>query len=185
MTLAFADRLVALRKEHGLSQEALADHLGISRQAVSKWERAEASPDTDNLIALAELYGITLDELVHGPSAAQAPADDPVDPLDPLPNGSYFDYMRDMRRQRIPYPLIAVVLYLVLGFCFHLWHPGWIIFLTIPLFQLPAAQCKPLKLLGNPITVVIIYLLLGFECGLWHPGWLVFFLIPLLQYLTD
>ena len=64
MTIEIADRLVKLRKEHGYSQEELADKLGLSRQAVSKWERAEASPDTDNLICLAKLYGVSLDELL-------------------------------------------------------------------------------------------------------------------------
>lgn len=66
MNLEIANRLVDYRKKAGLSQEELADKLGISRQAVSKWERVEASPDTDNLIALANLYGITLDELIYG-----------------------------------------------------------------------------------------------------------------------
>ena len=64
MTIEIADRLIKLRKKHGLSQEDLADKLGLSRQAVSKWERAEASPDTDNLICLAKLYGVSLDELL-------------------------------------------------------------------------------------------------------------------------
>ena len=64
MNIEIADRLVKLRKKHGLSQEELADKLGISRQAVSKWERAESSPDTDNLICLAKLYGVSLDELL-------------------------------------------------------------------------------------------------------------------------
>lgn len=64
MTIEIADRLIKLRKQYGYSQEELADKLGLSRQAVSKWERAEASPDTDNLICLAKLYGISLDELL-------------------------------------------------------------------------------------------------------------------------
>ena len=65
MNIEIANRLQKLRKEKGYSQEQLADELGISRQAVSKWERAEASPDTDNLICLAKLYGISLDELLN------------------------------------------------------------------------------------------------------------------------
>ena len=64
MNIEIANRLVNLRKSHNLSQEALAEKLGISRQAVSKWERAEASPDTDNLIMLARLYEVSLDELL-------------------------------------------------------------------------------------------------------------------------
>ena len=68
MNLEIANRLVALRRERGLSQEDLAARLGVSRQAISKWERAESSPDTDNLIALARLYGISLDELLLQPA---------------------------------------------------------------------------------------------------------------------
>ena len=64
MNIEIANRLVHLRKSNHLSQEALAEKLGISRQAVSKWERAEASPDTDNLILLAKLYHVSLDELL-------------------------------------------------------------------------------------------------------------------------
>lgn len=64
MNIEIANRLVNLRKENNLSQEALAEKIGISRQAVSKWERAEASPDTDNLILLSRLYGVSLDELL-------------------------------------------------------------------------------------------------------------------------
>ena len=64
MNIEIANRLVELRKKSGLSQEELAAKLGLSRQAVSKWERAEASPDTDNLICLAKLYGVSLDDLL-------------------------------------------------------------------------------------------------------------------------
>ena len=77
MDLAMAQRLVDRRKAAGLSQEALAAQLGVSRQAVSKWERSESSPDTDNLIALAALYGVSLDELVYGEAVDDA--DDPED----------------------------------------------------------------------------------------------------------
>ncbi len=65
MNVEIAQRLAARRKQAGLSQEALAEQLGVSRQAVSKWERSESSPDTDNLIALAQLYGVSLDELLY------------------------------------------------------------------------------------------------------------------------
>lgn len=77
MNIEIANRLVELRKKNNLSQEALAEKLGISRQAVSKWERAEASPDTDNLILLV---------------------------------------------------------YLIIGCIWNAWHPGWIVFLTIPFY---------------------------------------------------
>ena len=64
MNLEVANRLQQLRKAKGLSQEELAQILGLSRQAISKWERAETSPDTDNLICLARLYNISIDKLL-------------------------------------------------------------------------------------------------------------------------
>ena len=86
MDLAMAQRLVDRRKAAGLSQEALAAQLGVSRQAVSKWERSESSPDTDNLIALAALYDVSLDELLYGEAVCDtddsADSDSGADNLD-------------------------------------------------------------------------------------------------------
>ncbi len=64
MNLEVANKLLNLRKKNNLSQEELAEKLGISRQAISKWERGDASPDTDNLIQLSNLYRVSLDELL-------------------------------------------------------------------------------------------------------------------------
>ena len=69
MNIKTANRLCELRKAHNLSQEELASKLGVSRQAISKWERSESSPDTDNLIQLAALYNISIDELLNGKEA--------------------------------------------------------------------------------------------------------------------
>lgn len=64
MNLEVANRLLKYRKKSGYSQEDLASKIGVSRQAVSKWERSEASPDTDNLMLLADIYGVTIDQLL-------------------------------------------------------------------------------------------------------------------------
>ena len=60
-----ADRIQYLRKQKGLSQEELADKIGVSRQAVSKWENGTSEPSTSNLIALAKLYGVDAGELLR------------------------------------------------------------------------------------------------------------------------
>lgn len=62
----FAKRLKAIRLEKKLSQEALANELYISRQSVSKWENGDATPDLENLVKLAEVLKVSLDELVLG-----------------------------------------------------------------------------------------------------------------------
>ena len=72
----------------------------------------------------------------------------------------------------------------MLGFVFHLWHPGWLIFLTIPLYYLPGEERRFPRILCNPVMVTLIYLLLGFYCHLWHPGWLIFLAIPLFSAAT-
>lgn len=61
-----ADRIQHLRKSRGLSQEELADAVGVSRQAVSKWESEQSVPDMDKIIALSDYFETTTDYLLKG-----------------------------------------------------------------------------------------------------------------------
>ena len=61
-----AQQIKNLRITNNLSQDDLAEKLYISRQAVSKWENGEATPDSDKLVQLAEIFGVSLDNLVLG-----------------------------------------------------------------------------------------------------------------------
>ena len=58
------DRLQQLRKQNGLSQEELADKIGIARQTISKWENGQAVPELNALLCLSSLYGVTIDSIV-------------------------------------------------------------------------------------------------------------------------
>jgi transcriptional regulator with XRE-family HTH domain len=62
--MEFGNKLYEMRKEKGLSQEELASRLEVTRQTVSKWELGDSTPDLDKLVLLAELFEISLDELV-------------------------------------------------------------------------------------------------------------------------
>ena len=63
--MTFGEKLQRLRQRAGMSQDVLAEKLGVSRQAVSRWERDETMPETDKVVALAELFGVTTDYLLR------------------------------------------------------------------------------------------------------------------------
>ena len=66
MDMTIGKRIAALRKEKGLTQEELAGHMGVSPQAVSKWENDQTCPDISALPKLARLLGVSVDELLEG-----------------------------------------------------------------------------------------------------------------------
>lgn len=106
-----------------------------------------------------------------------------ADTNNPLgPEGSYYEAKERERRESINrnwdgiYPIFITFLFLVLGFVFHLWHPGWLVFLTIPLYYMKPKSA--MERWFNPVMIVLIYLVLGFFFNLWHPGWLIFLAIP-------
>lgn len=73
--IKFPEQLVKLRKEQKLSQEELAQKLFLTRQSISKWETGDSVPDMDNLVQLAKILNVDLDELVLGiekPTEGQA-----------------------------------------------------------------------------------------------------------------
>lgn len=68
MSIKLADNIIALRKQNGFSQEEFAEKIGVSRQAVSSWERGIATPDVETLNALAKLFDVDLSSLINGES---------------------------------------------------------------------------------------------------------------------
>ena len=224
MNVETATRLMNYRKKAGLSQEELADKLGVSRQAVSKWECAESSPDTDNLIALAKIYGISLDELINGEKENKK--DDGVNihikdddgsevkvegvkihlkddegnevnigngGVEIVDNGDkvkfYNPYQKRNKRKFMIVEdivssltvLLVVAVYLLLGFLVEgAWSQYWVLFLLIPLTPsiVPAIYYRRFTIFAYPIFVVFLYLTLGVFINWWHPGWVLFLTIP-------
>lgn len=61
-----ADRIQYLRKTKGISQEELADKIGVSRQAISKWESEQSTPDLERIIIMSDYFGVTTDYILKG-----------------------------------------------------------------------------------------------------------------------
>ena len=72
MDMTIGKRIAQLRREKGLTQEELANRMGVSPQAVSKWENDQTCPDISALPKLARLFGVTVDELLEGKEALPA-----------------------------------------------------------------------------------------------------------------
>lgn len=192
MNLQIANRLLQLRKERGLSQEELADQLGISRQAVSKWERAEASPDTDNLICLAKLYNVSLDFLLQTEDSLETIKTEQIkEEAKIIVDEDVED--EDAKKPKVLnmlsglIPVLITITYFILGGVFNLWHPGWLVFLFIPVFLtlIDAIYFKRPDDFCFPVLVVIAYLFIGFEFSGWHPYWFLFLLIPVYYIICD
>ena len=188
MNIKLADRLVALRKENGYSQEVLAEKLGLSRQSISKWERAEASPDTDNLIALAQVYNMTLDELLGNDESSPKKVTKEKEKT-PMTNAQ----IKGKKLMKIM-PIISiavVVIYVLVGFAAKIWHPTWMMFLLIPLLltvaiSLLAGKTKRITALmltsSVSLLAVIVYLFAGLVFQMWAVAWIVFLAIPVYAY---
>ena len=73
--MTFAEKLKSIRKQAGMSQEQLAEKLGVSRQAVTKWETDAGIPDTPNIMAISALFDISIDDLLSNERGTKKPAD--------------------------------------------------------------------------------------------------------------
>lgn len=295
MDVATANRLYEYRKKNGLSQEELAEKLGVSRQAVSKWERAEASPDTDNLINLSKIYGVSLDALInkspnncetgdtagaesdsegdkndsddgkssdknnsatnisfnngihiedgdekvhisskgihvedsnetvnigwHGINIDKDKVNENLDDKYKSKDGSFkfkyangkayvngvevdeedYDKMENMnihirscRNKRMvlrdfPFALLATISYLLLGFIGGYWHPGWIVFMLIPVVHsaIEAIEKRNLSCFAYPVFISALYVFLGCVYSLWNPYWVLFLTIPFFYWIAN
>lgn len=144
--MSFAENLQFLRKRDKVTQEGLAEALGVSRQSVSKWETGEAYPETEKIIALCEIFRVTMDELMRGdvsspqePLAASEGAAELVSeyatPAEELPADGAAKDRRISKTRAIGAAvsggifLCAAVAFFCLGGLMGAWHPGWLVFL--------------------------------------------------------
>ncbi len=204
-----SNRLYELRKSRGYSQDELADMLGVSRQAISKWERGESSPDTDNLIALARLYGVSLDELVgyvptNKINDEKESADDTdevfsdVDDAFHVKNDDGSEVFIDGEKIRViddkgkrieisggPARIAKTVIDKVGVHVKTDFVDDENDTLHTENHHINSQKVKihsPARKVADavvPVLVLVAYLLLGFLGGWWHPAWLVFFAIPI------
>ncbi len=202
MTIELANKLTKLRKEHGYTQEELASKLNVSRQAISKWERGEASPDTDNLIELAKLYNISLDELILIDSEKKEGEETEKSEETKAEKVTSDFASKESKRHfkfNLAAPLLAgilssvlfvliTVLYLTFGYLYGsyqnnlVWKCGWIAYFLIPIMDsiFECAYNKKISDLNGAMILLTVgaYLLVGFLTNTWHPTWAMFLFIP-------
>lgn len=133
--MILADKIVELRKREGLSQEELAQKVGVSRQAVSKWESARSTPDINKILALSELFGVSTDYLlkdeVGSPGEAPAEASGREAASDDEALLEEGDSARGVKsadsRLTGPYWSIVTAAYLAISFLTGRWGETWVI----------------------------------------------------------
>lgn len=196
----FGEFLYSLRKEKGITQAELAEMLGVTNKAVSKWETGEAMPETSLLIPISRIFGVSVDELLDGRRADDKVCDD--EPFNPQQH--LFTRGKDDDKNKtlsdliggticISVMFLSVAVYLFLGTFAGLWNPYWIIIPVSALtcgivgiiFDLANKQKRNKKIAHgeNPysgaacgiliLTCIITYLLLGVFTSLWHPLWII------------
>lgn len=191
-------KIQILRKQKGLSQEQLAEELGVSRQAVSKWEAEQSIPDIDKIIVLSDFFGVTTDYILRD---AELPQPQP----EPAPvytyNISETENKEDNTQKRKKSALllaIAVMLYIlsivppiliyddmgpVLMFIMIAIATGIIVYRAILNSKDKKEENEPqnsenpvLKAVKSGVwaVAVVIYIMFSFRTQAWHITWLVF-----------
>ena len=205
--MSFGSNIGYLRKKKGITQEELAERMYVSRQTISRWETDSVYPDVETVIRLCELLECDMETLVRGDASAEK---QPAPEQEPQPTQesqqaqeSKAEIKMVLRRNTVLkivedmlFPLVTVA-YLIMGFVWDLWHPGWLIFVVAALLspilsainrpklrpekksshlgpvvdwdRINAAFCAIVFLVAIPA-----YLVLGLVWNLWHPGWLIF-----------
>ena len=152
--MSFRDNLIHLRAANNMTQEQLAVLLGVSRQAVTKWESEKSYPEMDKLLKLCQIFNCTLDDLVQGDLTTNEPTKLPkVKPL--TPPADVFDYDNFMRR--FAWKISLGVALIIFGNA-----------LSLPFFNATDPAINPLFTLPENIatTLGMLFLFLGVIAGL-------------------
>ena len=107
--MGFSERVTALRKQAGWSQEELAQRLDVSRQAVSKWESGQAMPDLDRVVRMSELFGVSTDSLLKDTPEPDRSVQEAVRAVT-MEEAEAFLSLKETMADRIAWAVLACVL---------------------------------------------------------------------------
>ncbi len=197
----FGEFLYKLRKEKGMTQADLAEKLGVTNKAVSKWETGEAMPETALLLPIAQIFGVTVDELLSGRRLQSEEPRQEEEKIDGIKDHLFTRGKDDTETalDKICGAVCAAVMlcgicaYVILGAVTDIWSPYWLILSTCALscgiigsiFNLCDREKRErIKAKGkNPYTgsvcgiimlsCIISYLFCGALASLWHPCWVI------------
>lgn len=172
--MSLGENIVRLRTEKRLTQEDLADLLGVSRQSVSKWESDASVPELDKLIHLSEIFGITMDKLVKGKAITdeETPAGEAksraAEEIPPQSAGSVPAAPSAQRAEVTKGNRVAGIIYLCLGF---LLLSGFTLILGLGGFAVGFVFFLPFGVCG-----LVCLLAKGQRTGLWC-GWALYVIV--------
>lgn len=137
--------LQSKREEKGMTVEALAEVLGSDAADVRAWENGECEPGVEMLIKLAQVYEMSMDELLFGNTEAPEYNEDKAvyyaqtqtsDGNTTQSNSSDKEHVMAMtgKLSMIIIPAVCMIIYVILGAGFNLWSPGWVVLLVIPIY---------------------------------------------------
>lgn len=137
--MKLSEKIMILRKKQGWSQEELAERLDVSRQAVSKWESDQATPDVEKILRMSQIFGVSTDALLKDEVDIDSPQTGDIPPHQmPTPeNGHMYGSLHNHRERRsapaaltvfrsVFWPLV-VALYLLYSFFTTDWGRSWIV----------------------------------------------------------
>lgn len=198
MSETFGQRLARLRKEKGLTQEEVASRIVISPQAVSKWENGNSEPDISTLNQLADILGVSVDQLL-GRENKETKNDTVVEEATEVKEEKECCKQKCEHRHRgagKPFWIttstlagLCLIGYIVMGVLWTDkmmgWTVGWIL-LLLPIIVGSILNCirdRRITHFAYPVLVVMVYVGLGlfgnyYGVNYWHPYWFLFLTIP-------
>ena len=191
--MTISERLYNLRKDKKISQEELANILGVSRQTISKWETGESTPDFDKIVPLCEYFKITSDELLSGKKD--------IIEADKTENKKQF--AKNLAISVALY-ISSIIMIIFFSTAFDLAELGVCLFFFINAIatgliiyngivygkkvekeneKVKKKENMTIKLICEIIDIigVIVYFLVSFTTGAWHITWIIFLIVALCQ----
>ena len=136
------ENIYKLRTEKNLSQGGLADALEVSRQSVSKWENNSAVPELDKLMKMAQMFEVTLDELVTGKMPESDPVSPQFPPIRPAPTKQSLSPQQILGIVLLIFGALCLIVFTVAGMFIGMWLLGLLIGLPFLLCGAICLLCK-------------------------------------------